>query len=256
MKVLVTDQQTFDKLLGKKSKVKFAVRNNKRAAVLTVFKDEESKEESEAPAKDEVLINWLLQCVQDNLMFMNLEKQQKQKVIAKMYLETVPNGTKLIEQGAVDADKFYVINKGFFDILVDNVKVVQFKKGNCFGELALMYEAPRAATVQCVGGDAEVWVVKRSAFRSAVRNGDQERTASQLKFLKTVPEFKSLLNRELLLLDQAFEKQIYQPESVLFNQGDKGDKFYVIRSGKEKWSKRTGSLEKSELDHTLERGPC
>ncbi len=45
-------------------------------------------------------------------------------------------------------DFFYIIEEGLCEVFVDGVgKVMDAKEGQSFGELALMYNAPRAATV-------------------------------------------------------------------------------------------------------------
>ena len=47
-----------------------------------------------------------------------------------------------------EGDYFYVVESGSFDIFVNDEKVTEVGPGGHFGELALMYFAPRAATVR------------------------------------------------------------------------------------------------------------
>ena len=59
-------------------------------------------------------------------------------------------GAVIIEQGA-DGDLFYILDSGECDVYVDGVDgkpVKHYDSGAHFGELALMYNAPRAASVQ------------------------------------------------------------------------------------------------------------
>ena len=55
---------------------------------------------------------------------------------------------KQTPKGDLKADTFYVVNSGTFVAKVDEVKVKDYEKGGNFGDLALLYDAPRAATVQ------------------------------------------------------------------------------------------------------------
>lgn len=92
-------------------------------------------------------IEWILECVSDNLLFLKLSREQKERVVGRMRLVDVNKGDLLIKQGDTNAQTFYVTEQGTFDILVDGVKVGQYKRGGCFGELALLYDSPRAATI-------------------------------------------------------------------------------------------------------------
>ena len=51
--------------------------------------------------------------------------------------------------------------QGTVDIFVDETKVVSLSEGSGFGELALIYGTPRAATV-LAGTDVKLWGIDRS----------------------------------------------------------------------------------------------
>jgi cAMP-dependent protein kinase regulator len=58
----------------------------------------------------------------------------------------------MIDQGEEDADNFYVIESGIYDVYVKNDKQEpqhcwEYNNSGSFGELALMYNQPRAATI-------------------------------------------------------------------------------------------------------------
>lgn len=49
----------------------------------------------------------------------------------------------------MNADRFYVVENGLFDVLIDGVgKVAEKGEASSFGELALLNDAPRAATIK------------------------------------------------------------------------------------------------------------
>ena len=55
----------------------------------------------------------------------------------------------VIKKGSVSkADKFYVIKKGSVIVWRDEKRIRELEKGNCFGELALLSNEPRSATLQ------------------------------------------------------------------------------------------------------------
>ena len=80
-----------------------------------------------------------------NFVFEALSEEDLKDVIDSMSRRSVPPGMELIKQGD-NGDYFYVIQNGDFDIFVNDQKVVSFTQGDSFGELALLYNCPRAAT--------------------------------------------------------------------------------------------------------------
>ena len=59
-----------------------------------------------------------------------------------------------------------VIDSGECEVLVDDVTVATLGPGDSFGELALMYNAPRAATVRVTEVPTVLWAMERVSFRS------------------------------------------------------------------------------------------
>ena len=64
-----------------------------------------------------------------------------------------------------------MVKSGEFEVLERrqgiNMRVNRKARGDCFGEVSLMYSCPRSATVAALQ-DAVVWVLERQLFRRAV----------------------------------------------------------------------------------------
>merc|ERR1719427_26569 len=114
-------------------------------------------------------------------------------------------------------NEFYVIRDGGFDIFVDNTKVAHFVKGKCFGELALLYNAPRAATVQATE-NSKLFAVHRRAFRTALRNKVKEQGSRNQRFLRSITEFSKLSAEEIRLIDMALEPRNFEQGEVILRQ--------------------------------------
>eukprot|EP00479_Gromia_sphaerica_P012080 TRINITY_DN6218_c0_g1_i1.p2 TRINITY_DN6218_c0_g1~~TRINITY_DN6218_c0_g1_i1.p2 ORF type:complete len:173 (+),score=24.80 TRINITY_DN6218_c0_g1_i1:780-1298(+) len=88
--------------------------------------------------------------VRKNVLFSNLDKEQLSKIVAEMYKREVKEGETIIKQGE-SGDNFYVVHSGKFEIFVTKEgqtnMVANRGPKTSFGELALMYNSPRAATV-------------------------------------------------------------------------------------------------------------
>ena len=63
-----------------------------------------------------------------------------------------------------EGDNFYVIDSGEVEVYVNNRMVLNISEGGSFGELALIYGIPRAATVKAKT-DVKLWGIDRMSYR-------------------------------------------------------------------------------------------
>lgn len=63
-----------------------------------------------------------------------------------------------------EGDNFYVIDSGEVEVYVNNQLVLNISEGGSFGELALIYGQPRAATVKAKT-DVKLWGIDRLSYR-------------------------------------------------------------------------------------------
>lgn len=87
------------------------------------------------------------------LLFKTLDESQLSDVIDAMFEKKVDAGEYLINQGE-DGDYFYVIENGVYSAIIDTEEgpktkvVLTYENEGSFGELALLYNMPRAASVR------------------------------------------------------------------------------------------------------------
>jgi len=194
-------------------------------------------EEERDTAKTEQEIAFIDKVCKPRIIFHGLDDEQRRSIIEQMWRINCPEGTKIITEGDVHAEEFYVVQEGNFDIFVNETKVASSIRGEGFGELALLYNSPRAATVVATE-NSKVFAVNRSALRTVQHHTDRERGKTIQALLKTLPEINSLPDRNIALIQMALVEYIFDKDEVILRQGDDGDRFYLIASGACTWEKK------------------
>jgi MFS family permease len=109
-------------------------------------------------------------------MFAPLPSVDLERLARQLDRIVTPAGTDVIRQGDV-GDRFYVIDEGSFEVLVDGQRVNTLDEGAFFGEIALLHDVPRTATVRATG-DGAVWALDQEEFLTTVTGLPQSETAA------------------------------------------------------------------------------
>ncbi|ETO13997.1 hypothetical protein RFI_23369, partial [Reticulomyxa filosa] len=89
-------------------------------------------------------------------------------------------------------------------------------------------------------GKSSAWEIHQSEFLRVRKRYHRRQHAEYLEFLKKVPLFQPLLQSELERISDAFQPKQYEKDAIIFGEGDVGERFYVIRAGTLRWSKKNG----------------
>lgn len=123
-----------------------------------------------------------------------------------------------------------MIEKGTLDVLIDNKKVAQLSSGNFFGELALVFTAPRNATVVSKT-KTQLWALDRRTYRNMLAQSTQQEHDEIRTALQSVPLLKSLSPGEIMKLGPAVKVKSYKTGQIIISKGDHGNEFFMIKTG-------------------------
>ena len=93
---------------------------------------------------------------------------------------SVAAGAAVVTQGDRAGDTFYVIRSGACTVTVDGAQVARLEAGRAFGELALLYSCPRAATVAAAEA-TQLWVLHQRWYRLVARSAAQLRVQQKAR---------------------------------------------------------------------------
>lgn len=164
-----------------------------------------------------------------SFMFSNLDPNDLNIVIGAMKEVSVVADEAVIKQGD-PGDFLFVIESGVYDCIKDDVVVKTCQSGDVFGELALLYNCPRAATVK--GKEKGVLLqLDRETFNAIVKEAAQKKRQRYDNFLAKVPLLASMDAYERSQLADALRSETFGDGQTIVSQGEVGQKFYIIEEG-------------------------
>jgi CRP-like cAMP-binding protein len=189
---------------------------------------------SRMTVKEGGLHDLLSNIVFSNILFNGLNLEEGEAIISAFFKINAEKGTDVIRQHEM-GDNFYIVESGELAISVKNRSGVKSHigdiiAGSSFGELALMYNTPRAATITAKS-DCVLWALDRTTYRSICQYHQQVRREKHIEFLVKVKILEKLSSQEIKLLADSLEEEEFEQDTAIVRQGETGDHFYLIWEG-------------------------
>lgn len=213
-----------------------------RAAILGVnTKVNPGEYQKKVVPKNDAIRRVIIEVVRTNIMFKSCRQEERQEIADAFEKLEMSAGDTVIRQGD-HGDLFYVVESGILDVYLEQPNGDEPAKigsplggGASFGELALMYNTPRAATIKA-RTDCVLWTLDRTTFRTIMVHFKQRQMMKQLGFIENVviggKRLGDFLDRgDLEKLAMALDVDEHEEGSVIVRQGEHGDNFYIIKEG-------------------------
>jgi cAMP-dependent protein kinase regulator len=151
-------------------------------------------------------------------MFMALDDHDLKVVIDAMDEKKVAPGEFVIKEGDA-GDVLFIVESGELSCtkVIDGASkfLKKYNPGDVFGELALLYNAPRAATIKA-DSDSLLWMLDRNTFNNIVKEASQNKRAKYENFLATVPILENMIHYERAkMADAVKEKKVKNGELII-----------------------------------------
>nr|XP_016940545.1 cGMP-dependent protein kinase 1 isoform X2 [Drosophila suzukii] len=186
--------------------------------------------EIEFIAKDEATRNLIRTAIERNDFLNNLmDKERKEMVINAMAPASYKKHSLIIHEHE-EGSEIYVSAEGQYDVIRGGQLVANFGPATVFGELAILYNAPRQATIQAAT-DARVWKITRETFRAIMQISGSREREENLQFLRSAPFLQEFDQSLLLKVVDLLQRKFYETDSCIVREGEVGNEFYIIRCG-------------------------
>ena len=185
--------------------------------------------------KDPATKALLKSMIHEIFLFRHLEDHEIETLVGIMEVQHVAENEQVIQQGD-QGDRFYIVKSGKLKCLHNNAKgisevVRMYAPGDYFGELALLYNVPRAATIVAVTPSL-LFTLDRTSFNFIVVTSIRKVREQYLDFLSKVEIFKTLTPVELEKLCDSIKVEKFKKNEVIIKKGVRGDTFFIVLEGK------------------------
>ncbi len=236
-RTLFLDKDKFHSLFGNENiAVSFATR---RVAISAEQFSQGQSDEVKRPAQPQREMSrqvktMLIETISSCPLFSDLDLEHKLAIVQSMYAVDLRKGAVAVRQKELGT-KLYCVEKGSFEVTIasDNGPtraVATIGPKQYFGELALMYNAPRAATVTAIE-DSVVWVVDRFTVASIAKNIGSNKMEQYMQLLRTVKILAPLTESERRKIAEALDEVSFPRNSLIFAQHSPGDAMYIVTKG-------------------------
>jgi CRP-like cAMP-binding protein len=172
-------------------------------------------------------------------LFSTLTAEQRAGLCAQFGIISCRAGHVVVLQGE-SGDSFYIVVSGKMRVVIEDDYGVErtvalLSVGDCFGEIALLENIPRTATVTAMTS-ASLLKLERKHFEQFLTALpiERNRITDQIrhgKLLMSIPLFSYLSPEQFSFLITRSSVERFAKGAVIFKQGDEGDKMYIIKEG-------------------------
>ena len=170
-----------------------------------------------------------------SFMFKSLDRTDLEVVIAAMSVNEYQEGDFVIKQGD-DGAELFILSQGSLiceKILPGNdasTFLKNYQIGEVFGELALMYNVPRAATI-ISHSNSVCFSLDRDTFNNIVKGAAVKRRNIFEEFLNKIEILADLEVHELSKICDCLTIDTFSKDEFVIREGDVGNRFYMVQEG-------------------------
>ena len=171
----------------------------------------------------------ITQALSKNHLFNDLTPTDLERLFKNIQFCVAEENQLIFEQGSVGT-LFFIINSGRVQVIVDGRKKGILKQEDCFGEMALLSDSTRKASIQTLC-KTSFWVLSRDTFFMALQDLFKKSYDQVRKLISETVFFKAFPDSQLDVISKLAVKENYLDQELIVREGDEGDMLYILKKG-------------------------
>ena len=168
--------------------------------------------------------------LKDSFVFQKVSPEEMEELIGAFQPVEFEENDRIIKQGDV-YDHFYVIAKGEVKYVVDKAKVGTGGPGDYFGELALLYDCKRAASVIATTA-TKLFRVDQLTMRQLLQKQTKKEEKMKMKLIDGVDILQKLPKSAKKKLAAVMRPRLFKRGDVIAKPKSKDSQaFFIVREG-------------------------
>lgn len=160
---------------------------------------------------------------------LGLTNEQCETTVGSMHMVEVLSGAEVFQKGDI-GNALFIVHSGMLKVDLGSIEVV-LRLGDVFGELSLLYDEPRSATIFATR-DCRLWVLPRAAFKEMLQETTLHKMKEYSMMLHNVPSIQQQIDLSLMsVLAGAVEEIVLYEDEVVCVKGEDVGKLFLLQSG-------------------------
>ena len=203
--------------------------------------------------KSQEQIAQIREVLKKSFLFNSLDPKPMEIVLAAMEIKSFAKDQYVIRQGD-DGQELYIVSTGKlkcykkFPDKPEPKFLCDYSTGGVFGELSLLYNVPRAASIIAVEPSV-CFSLDRNTFNHIVKTAAIKRRERYDDFINRVEILQELDPYERGKICDVLETQRFKKGEYIIKQGEPGDKFFLIEEGTADAIKTENGVTKKVFDY-------
>lgn len=179
--------------------------------------------------KTEQEIRQIVNSLKKHFIFSSLKPEYKSIMVHHMK-HFFLNALEIVFEQGKPGNYFYVVASGKLEVIINLKSVSILKPGDSFGEMALIHDTLRTATIKTLE-KSSLWGLDRKTFRKTLELLESVNYQENKQFIDTIPIFDTLNAGQKEALVHSFSTQYFNPGTNIIKEGDPGELLYIIKEG-------------------------